>query len=73
MDVDPATRRRRIIEEDIYDEFQSTELPDETDCDMEDKNFKTNDVILARKSMESPSLYINCLLLTASVLTLELS
>lgn len=72
MDVDPATRRRRIIE-DIYDEFQSTDLPDETDCDREDKDFKTNNVILARKSMESLSLYINCLLLTASVLTLELS
>jgi hypothetical protein len=72
MDVDPATRRSRIIE-DIYDEFQSTDLPDETDCDREDKDFKTSDVVLARKSMESLSLYINCLLLTASVLMLELS
>lgn len=70
MDVDPATRRRRIIEEDIYDEFPSTDLPDETECGREDKDFKTNNVIFARKPMESLSLYINCLLLTASVLTL---
>lgn len=55
MDVDPATRRRRIIEEDIYDEFPSTDLQDETDCDREDKDFKTNDVIFVRKSMESLS------------------
>jgi hypothetical protein len=71
MSVNPINKRR-LIEEEVYDELPSSEIPDKIGCDTEYKNFKSNEIIFQRNSKELLSICVNCLLPTLSILTLSL-
>jgi hypothetical protein len=71
MSVDPINKRR-LIEEEVYDELPSSDIPDEIDCDIEYKNSKSNEIIFLRNSKELLSVCVNCLLPTVSILAFSL-
>jgi hypothetical protein len=71
MSVNPINKRR-LIEEEVYDELPSSEIPKKIGCDIEYKNFKSDKIIFLRNSKELLSVCINCLLPTLSILTLSL-
>ena len=71
MSVNPINKRR-LIEEEVYDELPSSEIPERIGCDIEYKNFKSDEIIFLRNSKELLSVCINCLLPTLSILTLSL-
>ncbi len=72
MSVNPRNKRR-LIEEEVYDELPSPDSPDKIDCEIEYKNFKSNEIIFLRNSKELLSVCVNCLLPTVSILTLSLA
>jgi hypothetical protein len=71
MSVNPINKRR-LIEEEVYDELPSSEIPKKIGYDIEYKNFKSDEIIFLRNSKELLSVCINCLLPTLSILTLSL-
>ena len=71
MNVNPINKRR-IIEEEVYDELPSSEISKKIGCDIEYKNFKSDEIIFIRNSKELLSVCINCLLPTLGILTLSL-
>ena len=64
--------KRSLIEEEVYDELLSTDIPDEIVCDNEYKNFKSDEIIFLRKPKGLLSVCVNCLLPTLTILTLSL-
>ncbi|MGA6989377.1 MAG: hypothetical protein WBL68_05905 [Nitrososphaeraceae archaeon] len=71
MSVNPINKRR-LIEEEVYDELPSSEISKKIVCDIEYKNFKSDEIIFMRNSKELLSVCINCLLPTLGILTLSL-
>jgi hypothetical protein len=44
MSVNPINKRQ-LIEEEVYDELPSPDIPDKIDSDIEYGNFKSNEII----------------------------
>ena len=65
-------KKRQLIEEEVYDELPSFDIPDKISCDIEYKDCKTNEIIFRRNSKELLSVCVNCLLPTLSILTLSI-
>jgi hypothetical protein len=64
--------KRQFIEEEVYDELPSTDIPDKITCDIKYKDFKSNEIIFLRNSKELLSVCVNCLLPTLSILAFSL-
>jgi hypothetical protein len=71
MSVNPINKRQ-LIEEEVYDELPSPDIPDKIGSGIEYKNLKSNEIIFLRNSKELLSVCVNCLLPTLSILTLSL-
>lgn len=71
MSVNPIDKRR-LIEAEVYDELPSPEIPDKISCEIEYKNFKSNEIIFLRNSKELLAVCVNCLLPMLGILTLSL-
>jgi hypothetical protein len=67
--VTNSTTRRQLIEEEVYDELPSHDILDKNGCDIEYKNFNSNEIIFLKNSKELLSV---CLVPTLSILTLLL-
>ena len=63
MSMNPI-KKRSLIEEEVYDELLSTDIPDE--------NCKSDEIIFLRKPKGLLSVCVNCLLPTLTILTLSL-
>jgi hypothetical protein len=71
MSTNPINKRS-LIEEEVYDELPSTDIPDEIDYDIECKNIKSDEIIFLRNPKGVLSVCVNCLLPTLTILTLSL-
>jgi hypothetical protein len=49
MSVNPITKRQ-LIEEEVYDELPSPDIPDKIGSDIEYRNFKSNEIIFVKNS-----------------------
>jgi hypothetical protein len=72
MCVNPINKRQ-LIEEEVYDELPTSDIPDKIGCDIEYKKFSSNNIIFRRNSKELLSVCVNCLLPTLSILTLSIA
>jgi hypothetical protein len=75
MDADPINRRR-LIEEDVYDEFLSTNIQSEEICnENEFTDLRSNDSFKKSKLTDSNSLSIciNCFIPALYILTISLN
>jgi hypothetical protein len=70
MSLNPINKRK-LIEEEVYDEMPSSDISDEIGCNIENKNSKSNEIIFQRNSKELLSVCVNCLLPTISILALS--
>lgn len=71
MSVNPINKRQ-LIEEEVYDELPSPDIPDKIGSDIEYRNFKSNEIIFVKNSKELLSICVNCLLPTLGILTISL-
>lgn len=67
-----AINRRELIEEEVYDEFPSSEIFSKSDCEIEYNNMKSNETTILRNWKELLSVCVNSLLPAFAIFAISL-